>query len=125
MDKYTIYCTEEQTTKAIELGAPIIKAETRHDLYNNRWCFVEGIEPPVIVPTAEQMLGWLEEQGIFIEIGKSFVADYQSIVHDARSTVFYDEYFPSRQESTLAAIDAALEYLTKIRNDYEIKKSII
>ena len=55
MNRYTIYCTQEQTKKALELGAPIIIAQSRHDLYNNKFCFIDCIEPTVIIPTAEQM----------------------------------------------------------------------
>lgn len=67
MNRYTIYCTEEQAKKALELGAPIetIRLQT-------------GENPPIdsiyisqqfehyYIPTAEQMLGWLEEQGIIL-----------------------------------------------------------
>ena len=60
---YSIYCTEEQTKKVLELGAPI----------NLRWLY-EGIQfrkevnieygHYAEIPTAEEMVGWLEEQGV-------------------------------------------------------------
>lgn len=110
MSDYTLYCTTEQVKKALELGAPILDNGENPNvpvmLYNRKG---------YVIPTAEQMLGWLEEQGIFVEVSKSFIADYQSLVHDANTNVFYDEYFLSRKEATLAAINVALEYLTEAR----------
>lgn len=101
MNRYTIYCTQAQAAKALELGAPIEY-------------YLKGIFK---VPTAEQMTGWLEEQGIFVEVSKSFIADYQSLVHDANTNVFYDEYFLSHKEAILAAIEAALDYLIKTKEE--------
>ena len=103
MNRYTIYCTPEQTKKALELGAPINKRYNRFEEFDE--CILDK-------PTAEEMIGWLQEQGVYVEITKSFIADYQSLVHDSHSTRFYDEYLSSRKEATLAAIDAALEYLS-------------
>lgn len=49
MEQYTIYCSDEQTKKALELGAPLEYhcPNERESVYHR--------------PTAEQMLGWLEE----------------------------------------------------------------
>lgn len=121
MDRYTIHCTEEQTQKAIELGAPTeLESEyynpTENDfkLENPIACssFTNGYHYAKC-PTADQMVGWLDEQGVFIEVGKSFVANYQSVVHNTQSTIFYDEYLTSREEATMVAIDTALDYLLK------------
>ena len=97
MEKYTIYCTQEQTLKAIELGAPI-----------------EGI----FIPTAEQMIGWLEEHEEIDEIAPMekggdwvyvvYMTGYRSDIESPKDTLY-----PARPEATLAAIDAALDYLVK------------
>lgn len=65
-----------------------------------------------IIPTAEQMISWLEEKGITsIEITFSKETKWKfemfSEIYD-----FGAPYY-SRKEATLAAIDAALEYLSK------------
>lgn len=102
MYDYTIYCTEEQTKKALELGAPI------------------GVIPDgLIIPTAEQMLGWLEEQYLYITISYTcnFAKDWQADIHHALYTDAYcgvdliDVNFGSRKNATLAAISSALNYL--------------
>lgn len=49
MKRYTVYCTKEQTEKALKLGAPIEME------YLDLICKSFPIEP-----TAEEMLGWLE-----------------------------------------------------------------
>ncbi len=128
LDEYTIYCTEEQTKKFIELGAPIIK----------RWCYEDSFIPfPHIaefvinddyyaglrrfrgyatIPTAEQMINWLEtQQGIteiFITID---LQDWIYAIIGKESVINGYEHFSSRKEATLAAIDAVLEYLIKNR----------
>lgn len=104
MEKYTIYCTLEQTKKALELGAPI---KYEHDCY--------GVPTSPITPTAEQMIGWLEEQECIksIDVGKSSVWDASVSGHnDGDGYIFCDTCLYSRKEATLAAIDAALEYLS-------------
>ena len=82
MNRYTIYCTEEQTKKALELGAPLNCCYHNDDFQNT---IKIGSLHYVEIPTAEQMLGWLEDN------------------------------YESRKEATLAAIDAALEYLINNR----------
>ena len=111
MEQYTIYCTKGQTNKALELGAPL-----------DEFCgfrpavFIDGILYDI--PTAEQMIGWLEEQGIGITITKVMNGDlfqYMAHVTDIQFRYLgrYGTFYNSRQEATLAAIDAALEYLSK------------
>ena len=106
MNQYTIYCTPEQTKKALELGVPI-----EIEPYDNPYCVPQKY-PKIIVkyPTAEQMIGWLEEQRITsIEITFSketkWKFEFFSECYD------FDAPYNSRKEATLAAIDAALEYL--------------
>ena len=98
MNRYTIYCTEEQTRKAFELGAPI-------EIFN-----ADGnIE--IIEPTAEQMIGWLRKEmklaiSIDYNIQNNILVWFYSIFNFA-----YSNTFSEPEEATLAAIDAALDYL--------------
>lgn len=116
MEKYTIYCTEEQTGKALELGAPIeFEAECPVDLetlerspYPDIKMGKDG-EPILIIPTAEQMKGWLRSQGFRFRIN-----EYESCsswrIKDGWQ---YQGFCDTPKEATLAAIDAALDYLIK------------
>lgn len=106
MNKYTIYCTAEQTKKALELGVPLFEApyvgyfpviKTEDDIYYE-------------VPTAEQMLGWLRSQGF-----RFCINDLEESTH---WDVTIDDFFAigelsTPKEATLAAIDAVLDYLIK------------
>lgn len=58
---YTIYCTPEQTKKALELGVPIEKKEIQ--VCDNAKNFFWHDDFYYNYPTAEEMIGWLEEQG--------------------------------------------------------------
>lgn len=107
---YTIFCTEEQTRKALEVGAPI-KA-TFLDIPNKfkyQGCDVE-------IPTAEQMISWLENLGGIEEITVCktgmWIWGKNHILIDSSSNC------SSRKESSLAAIDAALKYLEIRISDY-------
>ena len=94
MDQYIISCTEEQTKKALDLGAPI----------DNRWI---GKDPN---PTAEQMMGWIEEQGLSFSIYQPNTWSYD--IHELPiKPIDFGSNYDSRKEATLAAIDAALGYL--------------
>lgn len=122
MDDYTIYCTKKQIKQAFALGAPLEFFDMFKYEENSLPKFVRknifDIEEFCYCPTAEQMIGWLEEQlkGA-IAIDKCFYYghrewiwnisdDYENII-DTNIVVH-----PSRKKATLAAIDAALEYLT-------------
>lgn len=86
---YTIRCTEEQTNKALELGAPIE------------------------LPTAEQMIGWMEGQGILFDIDTEWNKSVLVYVWDCENKSLINHVFHgSRKETILAAIDAALGYLS-------------
>lgn len=123
MERYTIYCTEEQTKKAFELGAPIYvfnkwnsKAiEETHYKIEHRTKLESGLYADN--PTAEQMIGWLEEQGINIVIGRFFAKwafKLEQLTSVGEKNLHIDSIeIPSRKEATLAAIDAALDYLIK------------
>lgn len=109
MNKYTIHCTEEQTKKAFELGAPIVILPNYEEYKGFPFVrHTNGNEYPCAIPTAEQMLGWLEERGLYIQIdnmASTVGVDFKTI---------YDRIKTSRKEATLAAIDVALDYLIRI-----------
>lgn len=125
MERYTIYCTEEQTKKALELGAKIKKERVGK-------CITDGLprlgsEPEedkydYLIPTAEQMIGWLEEQWIMVEVYYNCTFQHYNYTKTIKGkngcwgSKLNDSYtngFSSRKEATLAAIDAALDYLIK------------
>lgn len=98
MERYIIQCTEEQIKKALELGAPI-----------------EDDGSFLSLPTAEEMLGWLEEQYFNeIHVEQNARKTWSYIMYDKKDNCIDEQYgYTTRKEATLAAIDAALEYLTK------------
>lgn len=113
MDRYTIYCTSEQTKKAIELGALILHGtDSKEDAFTHLPTGVIMDKGNIFfIPTAEQLIGWLEER-------KDILFVIEKLYKTWRFGVFYKNYwklggkFYSRKEATLAAIDATLEYLT-------------
>ena len=121
MERYTIYCTEEQTKKALELGAPIpnhkLAGHYEENLPKN-WFYKDG--KCYQKTTAEQMIGWLEERGIYIDITNSCGVTPQGGNYHLSSCEFNEHGYsdkkhpyPTRKEATLAAIDSALDYLIK------------
>ena len=127
MDKYTIYCTEEQTKKALKLGAPIKMilddgSSSNHIYMYIPTTYIKGFYGTFeyIIPTAEQMICWLEGQNEidYIEITKGNYVGYGSTWEYTVQTTDYDNSnfrnnFKTRREATWTAIDAALEYLEK------------
>lgn len=113
MNKYTIYCTPEQTQKALALGAPI-EYETYCINGISRKVTDGSGEYIIIIPTAEQMIGWLEERECIseVDIFKDFTWTF-SIWDNALLKIDNTNVYLSRKEATFAAIDAALEYLIK------------
>lgn len=67
-----------------------------------------------VIPTAEQMIGWLEEQENIKEIFVSleYITWYYAIILSNESVIECNDSYDSRKEATLAAIDSALEYLS-------------
>lgn len=114
LSDYTIYCTKAQARKARELGASI-EVKTIEEAPKD-WqgkAFFTGMATCAKYPTAEQMIGWLEEQ----ESIKSIVVDktdcWQYVIWGSNGNVIWcDTNFKSRLEATLAVIDTALEYLS-------------
>lgn len=143
MNKYTIYCTEEQVRKAMELGAPIqeldnevaiedrshigfgLPAYGSFDDYLNKEEYpdvtiieVDDVRYAYMIPTAEQMVNWLEEQGIsivsrrlFTEWG--FMLEQLHEAGELNPHIGSNNIYLSHREATLAAIDAALEYMSE------------
>lgn len=128
MIQYTIYCTPEQTKKALGLGAPIItfgygdlgNAEDEILKMNRQAVLSRKDDNSIIVgqiPTTEQMLSWLEENDIFcIRIYRLGKYTWDFSIYNSEMQECHDGYnFPTRKEATIAAIDAALEYLSNNR----------
>ena len=118
---YTLYCTEEQTRKALELGAPIKVVETLSQVINREFFFLkEDHKQAVLIPTAEQMRGWLMDKlqvttwhiNYFPtpeKYGYTIIAR-DVVIEQGRGALTKDLY-DSHNKATLAAIDAALRYL--------------
>lgn len=119
---YTIYCTSEQAKKAFELGAPImtfgypdLEDAKEEILKMNRQAELYQTENGGImvgqIPTAEQMIGFLRSKGFRFKITDFKEGTIWRVVHgDWLDFNSNDGINP--KEATLAAIDAALEYLT-------------
>lgn len=137
MTDYTIYCTPEQTKKALKLGAPI-EIKYGSDRYNPS---VEELSYLVNYdhtwykkPTAEQMIRWLEDQKEidYIEITKGNYVGYGITWEYTVQTTDYDNFygnfsrhnFQTRKGATLNGIDATLKYLKKHKKK-EIKEKNI
>lgn len=97
-------------------------AKLEHYLYDadgNRkeWCVIlEGTEETgrivVYTPTAEEMVGWLEEQGLLISITARNTPDNPIYNYSINRCEESWTTFSTRKEAALTAIDAALDYLT-------------
>lgn len=122
MNRYTIYCTEAQTKKAFNLGAPIMQYKSAYISESVPHCveYEGGTRIVTVFPTAEQMIGWLEEQGILCDVFPT--GDYGNdgfgmriMIKAKRLNRFESDAitYSSRKEATIAAIDAALEYLSR------------
>lgn len=125
MKRYTLYCSLEQTKKALELGAPIERGHEGSKYFNigvptfynenDEICRVKN--SVVFVPTAEEMLGWLAEQGLAIDTEWSWNGQVTMWVwYNPEKELIYTSHANSLKEATLAAIDSALEYLKQQKN---------
>lgn len=118
MEQFETYCTEEQTKKAFELGAPLkqvfYNVVTKDALERYNLVLIDGKEYKI--PTAGQMIEWLEKRGIseILVIKSSFVGKIWGFgISDQNGFITGNtKDLNSRKEATLAAIDASLEYLT-------------
>lgn len=119
MNKYKIPCTEEQTKKALELGYPVEVLYDKVD-YQQKVPTIsikgEYLTWDYFIPTAEEIIGWLEEQGVLVLVEPSqdkFYGAYSLKREDGcwLNRVFLDGLYASRREAILATIDAVLDYL--------------
>lgn len=117
MGLYAIYCTEEQTKKALELGAPIEVLYTKADYQQKRPTISikgEFVDYAYFVPTAEEMIGWLENQGLYFSIECIGNYVYEVWTKDTdKIVIIINSCVHTRKEATLSAIDAALEHLNE------------
>lgn len=109
MERYNLYCTKEQAERAYKLGAPIKELEE----FNAVPACTIGLSSKLYeIPNAEQMIGWLEEQGLAIDTEWSWGGQVTIWVwYNPDKEHVYTSHANSRKEATIAAIDAALEYL--------------
>lgn len=127
MEEFTILCTKEQTLKALKLGAKIKTAMSKYNAtIANKNCeqgkesFDEYQKKGIIflsngfsamayiIPTVEQMIGWLRSKGFRFKITEYKTETFWKIVCENWFTCGKNTY---PKEATLAAIDAALDYL--------------
>lgn len=132
MNKYIIYCTPEQTERALELGASIILfcKDYMHGHINYMGSPI-SIGHYVLIhkdlyyaPTTEQMIGWLiKEHGILPVIdmanSMSFKHGFAAMIKMENNIKRFVGIYPTPKEATLAAIDAALEYLINNKSNME------
>lgn len=120
MNRYAIYCSEEQTKKALALGAPI---ETYKPIIINSKAGGSFTTPTIETITAEQMIGWLDENGVTANIIPNYVGvnpistQYRFAINVRSKIIDSIEFYPSHKEATIAAIDAALDYLIKTNEE--------
>lgn len=150
MKEFNIYCTESQTRKALELGAPIeifgseemsrdlIKKAKEYDqldylekeLNENDHATIIG-ELAYCKPTSEQICGWLRKRGLSIEIISKKFGDYtklwRSMLWEIPSVDKNKDVIESNDynEAMHAAIDAAFDYLTNIKKEEKEKSEKI
>lgn len=130
MEKYKIFCTEEQTKKALELGAPIERGHESSRYFNigvptlfdekDEICRVKN--SVIFIPTAEQMMGWLITNGFafgIIDYNDGFNDHVFWRVANKFDKKWYvaDDKLKDPKEAVLAAIDTALDYLSKIKEE--------
>ena len=125
MNKYTIYCTPEQTRKALGIGASLQFLGYRdctgwdnEPVHKNSICVNSKFYE---IPTAEQMIGWLEEQGLCIEPYRTACGYLCTMSKVPTGSQIYSQefegdnkesgHFTTRAKATLEAIDYALDYL--------------
>lgn len=109
MNEYTTYCNPRQTEEAMRLGAPIERTEILGDIINKKYILENNVA--TIVPTAEQMIGWLRSKGFRFKI-----EELSDTIVAYRAT--FGCWYKCGQSSnpkgaTLAVIDAALDFLKR------------
>ena len=118
MDKFTQYCTTEQTKAALLLNAPIESEEwSRNYPLPRYWFGDEKTMRCYHIPTMEQMLGWLEQQGILVSVHYSIDESCTVCATKGLDSIYKSDYM-SRNRALLGCIDKSLEYLKAI---YDMK----
>lgn len=121
MYRYTIYCTEVQTKKALELGAPL-EVCNYNEVNTDRGFFNKDTVSCYRKPTAEQMIGWLTATmdittwhiNYFPTVNMyGYTIIGKDVVLECDRGEMSKYLYKSSKEATLAAIDAALEYLVE------------
>jgi len=100
MEDYTCYCTEEQTKRAIKLDAKLNTMGRCFYAQHGGNVFDDG-ETLYIIPTTQQMIGWLRELNMHI-----FNPTIQVF-----NVCVTNKGCIKTMNNELAAIDAALDYL--------------
>ena len=122
MDRYNIQCTREQAKRALALGAGIrCNGSINYSKYfPDKFVYIDGIN--WIIPTVEQMCGWLRlEKNIEVFADRWTYTRYQATsyahvdITDRYSCkpliIDPDSMFDTYEEAIYAGIDAALTYL--------------
>lgn len=132
MDEFTIYCTEEQVKKYLKLGGSIkIKYFDRYTPTCTEQRYLIHIDYYWhIIPTAEQMFGWLMKQGVLMRVDPINGMNYYWLLATKELTEEPDKYswvtqyvtpgykeIPDYNEAVLSAIDAGLDYLINHKNE--------
>lgn len=123
---YLILCTEAQTKKALELGAPIEYANNFNAYLPHEMIDFVGESGKMecaqfVIPTAEEMTGWLEKKNVYCDVFP--IETYNVLTAFAFRIYKYNKRgfesnvveYKSRKEAILASIDAALEYLENLK----------
>lgn len=119
MEEFTIYCTEEQTKKALELCAPLNFVEEGRATWKQKHSslYIPEKWRYFSYPTAEQMINWMEERGgISVNVQRIMIGgSYKYMCHVTDLHFNYigkgGIHYSTRKEATLAAIDIVLDYL--------------
>lgn len=117
IDEYTILCTPKQTERAMKLGADITKARVIDTVEGRSIRIPQENGDFYLLPTAEQMIGWMEDKGLSFKIYQPNTWSY--VIHELPTKpVDFCHDYSSRKEATLAAIDAALDYVENLPKEY-------
>lgn len=115
MEKFTIYCTKGQVRKALKLGLKLDDLQYA-DICDEKIIKLleeDGFEYYYRIPTGEQMINWIEKQGVNITISNAgdYSCDIWYHTSDGPKYIKNFKKFSTRKMATLAAINAALDYL--------------
>lgn len=121
MNDYTCHCTEEQTRRAYKLGAPIRKitnifnVDNGEQFYRDNLLYVCMGDFCCVIPTTQQMIGWLREKGFWIYVKRywQYNTFYACIEKQGLVRIECTDDFEKPEQAERAAIDAALDYLEK------------